>query len=246
MDNNLKANDLNVMSQVFQQYRDLRLNGSKFFYYSYARLDMKLQRLEKDSYGKDIREVLQDGMADLKVRVHFDEIKELLQVDRLQRRDLDNMKKDLIANSHFEIVTNEITDIFFIYERITINSKEKYIDVFFNDYAIILHDITNGNPFTKIIFDDIIQLSTKYQMNLYTYAMTVLRKGGGIITRNIDDLREILANGNNSNDYVFVNRFITTPAKEITSNNNIGIRIKVQKKGNNIQIAVNNKKEATI
>ena len=233
----------NVITQVFQQYRDLRLNGSKFFYYSYGKLDVRFQSIERDNYGSSIREALGEGKFDLKVRVHFSELEDLFQTKRIQKRDIEKMKQDLIRNSHFEIVTDEITDVFFIYERISINTRQKYIDVYFNEYAIILHELTSGYPFTKIIFEDVMHLSSKYQINLYTYAMTILRKGGGIITRDIDDLREILAKDNNSDDYVFLNRFVTTPAKEISDNKDIGIVVNTKREGRNVHIRVNNKKE---
>ena len=247
--NNLTINNFHMASQILQQYRDLTARGNKLFYYSYAKLDCKIQAILK-AEGLELSEsnVLTNN-DNLTVDISYDEIKELFNIEKLQKRDMNKMIKDITEKSHITIATEDKskTKIIFIYKSICIDSNERKISFEFNENVLELFEYirVQGNSFVDIKFDEIIALNTKYEINLYLYCLTILRGNKGNVSMSIDNLREILAGKDNfSNDLNFLTRFINRPSQLITNNENINMSIyhnKINK--NTINLKVERKKE---
>ena len=236
----MRVKDLQMATEVLQQYRDLSVKGHKFFHYTYGLLDIKLQSIEKNIF-EDIKSELSKGAFDLNVRVKYEELKELFQIQRVKKRDIDSLLKNIEENSTITLSGDGIITKLFIYKRITVNTKEQYMEVEFNEDAISLFELIRLPPYTRINFNDIVAIDTKYQMNMYLYAMTILRSGGGIVTISIEHLKEILAKDNVLDNNNFVHRFVIKPSDEITNNKDISINIVATRRKNNIIISVHRK-----
>lgn len=234
--NELKINNLHMLTQVLKQYRELTLNSNKFFYYSYGKLDVKLQSVLKVS-GQSYQEI-EFTTCSLIVKVDFEELKKLFDCNRIQKRDLNNIVKNIKSNSSISLECDGKTDIVFIYDRISIDSKEKVIEIEFNDHAIELFSAIRELPFSNIDFEDIINLKTKYQINLYLYAITLLRGKKGKVVISKEKIRDILCKDSTIDDYNFIHRFIKKPSVEITKNSNVKLNILASRKNNNIEMEV--------
>ncbi|RDY22407.1 replication initiation protein [Romboutsia maritimum] len=240
--NKINLKNINMLRQVLQQYRELTFNSNKFFYYSYGKLDIKIQAILKSSNKtyEDIEDLISiDDL--LNISISFDELTILFGCKRIETKTLNNIIKNISNNSSM-IINNEFEDetyILFVYKGVTIDRKNKSIHIEFNDDAIRLFENIRTMPFCRIDFEDILNLENKYQMNLYLYALTILRGSEGVITMKIENLRNILGENSVIDDYNFINRFITKPAKEITENNNINLDIHIVRAKSNIKIRVN-------
>lgn len=239
--NKINLNNIHMLSEILQQYRNLNLNSNKFFYYSYGKLDIKLQAIVKDN-NVSIEEVEDlSCIEDLEVNVSFEELAELLKREKMYKRDFNNLIKSIRENSSFMVTTEEGEEIFFIYEHLTIDKINKRIVVEFNQQAIRLFQIIRVNQFCNIDFSDIMNIKSKHQMNLYLYCLTVLRGNKGSIKIAIEKLRGILAGETLIDDYNFVYRFINKPSKEITENKDINLSIKANREGKNMVLNVERK-----
>lgn len=239
-DSSLKVNDLNMVSQVLQQYRDISINSNKLFFYAYGKLDVKLQAIEKDSHNVEVRDLVETEVVDLKVRINHSELRELFNREEIRKRDIDIILKYLTDNAFIKLYDkeNEREEIIFIYDRIRVEGRSQYIEVFFNESAITLFENIRRQSYAKINFHDVVHLSTKYQMNLYLYALTILRGNSGVITMNKENLRYILSPDSIIDDNSFIHRFIMVPSKKITNNDNISISVYAEREGDNITIRV--------
>ena len=235
-------NNLHMLSKLLQQYRDLSINGSKFFYYRYAKLDIKLQSMlkaTKTNYD-EVEEL--SCINDLVVNISYDELKTLTNRKRMDKRDIKNMIKDIKNNSSFTMEYDGKIKIMFIYDTILIDTEERRVTVICNSNVIRLFKSIRENPYVEINFNDILELDTKYQINLYLYLLTILRGKSGNIQISIEKLRDILARHSSVDNNNFVHRFVTKPAKEINNKENISIATNLNRQGKNIHIKVERKK----
>lgn len=239
---NIKVNQLNMATQVLKQYRDLSLKSNKVFHYSYGRLDIKLQSIIKDN-EVPLPEVLDGEVVDLTVRLTYPEIKSLLGINRVRLRELETIVNNLEENSTFVLEYDNTITRFFLYKRITIHTKDKYIEVEFNENAVTFFELLRVLPYSRLEFEEIVLLETKYQMNLYLYAITILRGYRGVLSINIENLRDILAKESTIDNNNFYHRFVSKPAKEINNLQGINLEIQTQREGSNVNIIVNKNKE---
>lgn len=234
-------NNLHMLSNLLQQYRDLSVNGSKFFYYSYAKLDIKLQSMLKatETNYSEVEEL--SCINDLVVNISYDELKALTNRKRMDKRDIKNMIKDIKNNSSFTMEYDGKIKIMFIYDTILIDTEERRVTVIFNSNVIRLFESIRENPYVEINFNDILELDTKYQINLYLYLLTILRGKSGNIQISIEKLRDILARHSSVDNNNFVHRFVMKPAKEINNKENVLISTNLNRQGKNIHIKVERK-----
>lgn len=248
--NRQDLNNIHMIKEVLKQYRDLNLNSNKIFYYSYARLDIKLQALIAQE-GLSPKYLTENGdidaimeKSDLTVAISIDEIKKLTGRDRIERRDLNRIADNLSKNAWISLENDDKKEVVFLYSKIFINFTDKRIEITFNKHGIELFEMIRNNPYVNIDFNEIMNLETKYQMNLYLYALTVLRGNKGNIQISIDNMKDILSGETSKiNDYNFIRRFLTVPSEEINSNNNLNINIYATKNKNNINLLVEKKKK---
>lgn len=212
------------MVEILQQYKSLNVNGSKFFYYSYGKLDMKIQAILKEN-DKTYEEVQDMDCLDLSINISYDEIKSLTKRNRIERRDIDNIIKDIKNNSMITLEDEDKIKLVSIYDCITIDKKSKRVIVEFNKNAVLLFQGIRQYAYSNIDFNDIVNLKNVYEVNLYLYAITILRGSKGVVNIKIDTLREILASDSKIDDYHFVSRFVNKPARSITNNEDIKLTI---------------------
>jgi len=243
----LTVNNLRMVKQIMQQYRDLSLNGNKFFYYSYGKLDMKIQSIlkEKEISNEDAEQV--EMFVPLSINIDYEELKTLLGVDRIEKRTTNNLKKSIKENSTFNIYVEEdgVSEdrTMFIYDEIIFDNYNRKVMVDFNSKVIDLFIAIRNLPYANIIFTDMLHVENKYQINLYLYAITLLRGNKGSIQISVENIRSILGDESQIDDYNFITRFVNKPANEITVNKEISIDINTSRVGDNILINVSKNKE---
>jgi len=235
----LAINNIRMLSEILQQYRKINLSGNKFFYYSYAKLDIKLQSIIRERH-LEIEDICEHTFEDdeLTVNIEYDEILALLQRDRMVSRDYSRLINSIKDNSSFILKEGNITSLIFLYSMVKVDRDKRKITVEFNKNAVKLFQMIRENSFVNINFDEIMNIETKYQMNLYLYCLTLLRGNSGKIRISIDKLYDILAGDNALNDAVFMHRFITTPSKELNNNKKVNLLINCGRENNNVWIEV--------
>jgi len=237
----LNIGNLRMIKQVMQQYRDLTLNGNKFFYYSYAKLDVKIQSVLKKRKEKYQDAEFVEVVMPLEITIDYTELKKLLKVKRIENELIDSIITNVSRNSSFVIRTEKETTLLFIYESIVFNSLNKNVRVKFTEDATNLFVKIREMPYSNIVFSDILNIKNKYQINFYLYAISILRGNAGKLRISIENIRKILGNYSQIDDYNFVHRFINKPAKEITENKDIKLKITTSRESNNILINVSKK-----
>ena len=113
----LTVNKLKMVSQVLQQYRDISLNSNKFFFYAYGKLDVKLQAINRDSRGDFLAGGEIDPRVELKVRISYPELKELLGKNEIRKRDVEKILDSITENGYLRLWNEEEQSdiIIFIY-----------------------------------------------------------------------------------------------------------------------------------
>jgi len=178
---------------------------------------------------------------DLVVNISYDELKTLTNRKRMDKRDIKNMIKDIKNNSSFTMEHDGKIKIMFIYDTILIDTEERRVTVIFNSNVIRLFKSIRENPYVEINFNDILELDTKYQINLYLYLLTILRGKSGNIQISIEKLRDVLARHSSVDNNNFVHRFVMKPAREINNKENVSISTNLNRQGKNIHIKVERK-----
>lgn len=241
----LDIKDFRIRKEIIKQFKDLNFKSNRIFFSAYAKLFKKIQAILKEK-KLDLMNVsfeeLQDLEYDLKISFSHDEIKSMIQNNRVRKETIDNLMKKMIKLNLTITDTSEDKIVYCnIFNEIVDNRKDKRIYFNFNESVLkILYGLQAGN-FINVEYEKLLELEDNYQLNFYLYCLTIFRnQSDGHITKNINDLKNELAGAFNYEDRLFYSRFISVPAKEINKNLELfGIEIKTFRNGDNIKIFVN-------
>jgi len=230
-----------MITQVVQQYKNLTTKGEKFFYYAYGKIDMKIQAVNKQleiTDTEEMKETIFDESNVNSVTITYEELKEILDIKRVDAYTLKGLKTQIKNNSSIEM-TNECGDneIIWIYNNVIFNSSKSKIEVHFNDKVIELFQQIRTMPYCNILVKDLSSLKNSYQLKLYLYSLPILRGNNGHVTKDISELRESLSEST-IDDYNFYSRFIKIPAENISKNKDLTFSIKTEKEGKKIKFSV--------
>ena len=236
-------NNFKMLTEVVQQYKNLTSKSEKFFYYAYGKMDIKIQAIKKELHLEDAN--LEDMQYKMfienelnSIYVNYEEIQEVLKMNRINTTTLKGLETQLRKDSSIVVETEEgKRKTIFIYKSLEFDSKNKRIEVTFNEQVLLLFQQIRTQPYCNIIIKDLANLKDSYELKLYLYMLPMLRGNKGYVTKDIEEIRVSISNSD-IDDYNFYSRFIKKPSDRINKNKELTYGIKPERHGDKIKFNV--------
>lgn len=211
-----------VTKEYLRAYKPISINSIKLIYYAIAKAQCLAIGFRNSANGEcSIREVIENS----DIEITYKELKEYLSISKVTYR---NISKSI----------EELKEIGYL-EEVEIN-KNSIVPILSSEIIEMIVDVDQVKANNRVDLSVVRGFKKKYDINLYLYALTILRGNRGIITISIDNLKEILCGNETSQlDKMFYKRFVSDPKERINKQSDLLIATNREK--DNIKLIVNKK-----
>jgi hypothetical protein len=230
--------DFKMVSDVLKQFRDLTCKQNKLFYYAFAKFQIKILAIAKETEC-EFDEM--EDYHDFTVNIPYSEIAELSNVKRVDRNNFADIKNKLLSSaSSIDYFDGDSVVTYMIYDNIRFDNVQRKIEVTFNDSVIKLLKDSTTLPYTNVLISDLQKIKGTKELNLFLYSLTIYREKNksGVVTMNINNLRNILSDNSQCEDKLFYFRFISNPIKKLNNIKGLSKHLKSDRDKQNIKLFI--------